>query len=869
MTGSLPPGTALPPESDPASERFARLVRRQLGVPVALVTLVSGDEQVFPGALGLPEPWQSTRRTPLSHSFCQHVVLSGNPLAVPDARTHPQLRDHLAIPDLTVGAYAGVPLTDADGTAVGSLCAIDSRPRTWSDEDLAVLTDLADACSSELQLRTAWQRAADAAALAESSSGWARRLLAEHEIDRSRWTLALRAGQVGTFDLDLVTGELDADDRLLELSGMDRAIFSGRPEDVYAHVHRDDRDDVIARVEHAIDTRSRYDAEYRIVLPDGSHRWIAARGEVVGGEDGATERLIGVVHDTTAQRGSLELAAQALQSMAVGYLAMDADWRITYVNAEGERISGRRRADLVGRDFWDAFPATVGSEFEESYRRAAATGETVALDAYYPEPLNIWVEVRANREHGGLALYFTDITDRVRLQQRSDLLGEVTRELNGTLDAEQAVARLARLIVPSLADWCLVSLVDVDHQAGWRGVRDVGWWHVDPAYVPVVEADARERIRALRETSFLRRALITGRSVAVRSRATDRIREVLEPGPVRRHLDRLAPESLAILPLRGRDRTVGLLTLFSGPARAPITAADLEVAADIAGRAGLALDNARLYRQQRQLSEGLQRSLLTAPAQPDHVQVVVRYTPAAEAAQVGGDWYDAFLQPGGTTIVTIGDVLGHNTEAAAAMGQIRSMLRAIAVTTDARPAEILTRVDEAMTTLQARTTATAVVLRLEQTGEQARRGETTVRWSNAGHPPPMVIDHDGSVQSLTTPRADLLLGVADSTRRREHEVTLGPDAVLLLYTDGLIERRDADLDTGLARLQDALATLAGRDLDELCDELLARMLPAAVDDDVALIALRLHPQRRPRPPEAGPNRIPDNVADAPEVIDQT
>ena len=867
MTGSLPPSTALPPASDPAFERFARLVRRQLGVPVALVTLVSVDEQVFPGALGLPEPWQTTRRTPLTHSFCQYVVGTGDPLVISDARTHPLVQHNLAIPDLQVIAYAGVPLTDADGTVVGSLCAIDSQPRTWSDEDLAVLTDLAGACSSELQLRSAQRRADDAAALAGSATVDARRLLAEQDIDRSRWTLALRAGQVGTFDLDLVTGELDVDDRLLELSGMDRARFSGRSDDVYAHVHPDDRDDVIARVRHAIDTRGTYGAEYRIVLSDGSHRWISARGEVVGGADGTTQRLIGVVHDTTAQRGPLELAAQALESMAVAYLAMDADWRITYVNAEGERLAGYRRAGLVGREFWEAFPATLGTEFEASYRRAVDTGETAAFDAYYPEPLNIWVEVRANPEHGGLALYFFDITERVRLQQRSDLLGEVTRQLNGTLDAEQAVARLAQLLVPSLADWCLVSLVDEDHQAGtWRGVRDVGWWHVDPEHRPVVEAYARDRVRALHETSFLKRALTTGRSISIRSGALDRIREVLDPGPAHEHLERLAPESFAIMPLSGRDRTVGLLTLFNGRARAPISADDLQVVADIAGRAGLALDNARLYRQQRQLSEGLQRSLLTAPAQPDHVQVVVRYTPAAEAAQVGGDWYDAFLQPGGTTIVTIGDVLGHDTEAAAAMGQLRSMLRAIAVTTDARPAEVLTRVDEAMTTLQSRTTATAVVLRLEQTDEQARRGVTTVRWSNAGHPPPMVVNADGSVQLLAAPRADLLLGVDDSALRRDHEVTLGEGSVLLLYTDGLIERRDADLDTGLARLEDALAELAGQDLDLLCDGLLARMLPAEVDDDVALIALRLHRQDWPRPAEAGPNRIPDDVADAPDVI---
>ncbi|MDT0278004.1 GAF domain-containing protein [Blastococcus goldschmidtiae] len=185
------------------------MVRAQLDVPVALVTMVSVDEQVFPGAPGLPEPWQSTRRTPLSHSFCQHVVRSAAPLLIPDARTDPLVADNLAIPDLHVVAYAGVPITDTDGTLVGSLCAIDSRPRQWSDEDLSVLTDLAGACScegsrrlppfeaaeghgvSELHLRAAQQRADRAVAQA-------RELLAEREIDRSRWALALNAGQVGT-----------------------------------------------------------------------------------------------------------------------------------------------------------------------------------------------------------------------------------------------------------------------------------------------------------------------------------------------------------------------------------------------------------------------------------------------------------------------------------------------------------------------------------------------------------------------------------------------------------------------------------------------------------------------------------------------
>src|SRR3954471_5076170 len=181
-TGTLQPLpliAPLPAASDPAFERFVRLVRRQLGVPVALVSLVDAHEQVFPGAAGLPEPYASTRRTPLSHSFCQHVVAAAAPLVVEDARRHPLVQDNLAIRDLAVVAYAGMPLVDADGMVVGSLCAIHDRPHRWSDDELAVLADLADACSSELQLRTMRDRADQPARRAAEQWERTRELLVE------------------------------------------------------------------------------------------------------------------------------------------------------------------------------------------------------------------------------------------------------------------------------------------------------------------------------------------------------------------------------------------------------------------------------------------------------------------------------------------------------------------------------------------------------------------------------------------------------------------------------------------------------------------------------------------------------------------
>jgi serine phosphatase RsbU (regulator of sigma subunit) len=314
--------------------------------------------------------------------------------------------------------------------------------------------------------------------------------------------------------------------------------------------------------------------------------------------------------------------------------------------------------------------------------------------------------------------------------------------------------------------------------------------------------------------------------------------------------------------MRGRGRILGVLSLYFRKG-STVADQDLVTAQDVADRAGLALDNARLYNAQQQLAEGLQRSLLTEPPQPDHGEIAVRYLPAAEAARVGGDWYDAFLQPGGSTMLVIGDVVGHDTEAAAAMGQLRGLLRGIATYSDAGPAEVLRGLDASMTTLQTRTLATAAVARFEQTPDELERGITRMRWANAGHLPPLVVNPDGSVAELASWKGDLLLGVDHETRRRESVVTLDRGATVLLYTDGLVERRDADLDAGLVRLRDTLIELADLPLEELLDEVLERLVQGRPEDDVALVAVRLHRQDLPRPAEAGPNDVPPNVPDDP------
>ncbi|CAM5563387.1 SpoIIE family protein phosphatase [Streptomyces californicus] len=191
-------------------ERFARLAA-ELGLPVSLVSLVEPARQVFPGMVGLPGPWAESRQTPLTHSLCRHVVAEGRPLVLTDAREDARTVTSLAIPDLGVVGYAGMPLTDSDGHVLGSLCAIDTEPRRWSERELGLLEDLAAACSAELRLRIVSRQRQDAMDKAETITRRYRGAL-----DRSQLLLSAADALADTTGLaevrqtvrDLVTSDL-------------------------------------------------------------------------------------------------------------------------------------------------------------------------------------------------------------------------------------------------------------------------------------------------------------------------------------------------------------------------------------------------------------------------------------------------------------------------------------------------------------------------------------------------------------------------------------------------------------------------------------------------------------------------------------
>jgi serine phosphatase RsbU (regulator of sigma subunit)/anti-sigma regulatory factor (Ser/Thr protein kinase) len=298
----------------------------------------------------------------------------------------------------------------------------------------------------------------------------------------------------------------------------------------------------------------------------------------------------------------------------------------------------------------------------------------------------------------------------------------------------------------------------------------------------------------------------------------------------------------AALPLVADGRLLGSLTVSWQQPRT-FTDTEREVLAAFASQCAQALSRIQVrmaereaVRSSRLLSEALQRSLLTDPPQPEHLQVAVRYVPAARDAYVGGDWYDAFAVPNGETLLVIGDVAGHDREAAAAMGQIRNLLRGVAHSLEETPAVVLTALDLAMHDLTVDALATAIVVTIDPEGSGGSETGQVLRWANAGHPPPLLVHADGSAELLRRD-PELLLGVEPMSYRTDHTQVLEPGDTLLLYTDGLVERRSENLTQGLEWLRRRSTALAGLTLDAFCDTLLGE-LPRHRDDDVALLAVR-------------------------------
>ena len=560
----------------------------------------------------------------------------------------------------------------------------------------------------------------------------------------------------------------------------------------------------------------------------------------------------GLVRD--AKESAERLHSRAVLASDLSFTISDPtqpDNPLVWVNPAFERVTGYGR-EVLGTNCRFLQGPETDRDAVQRIRRALETGETITelLLNYRKDGTAFWNEVVISpiRNAEGRVTHFvgvqSDVTLRVQAEHERDaalayardarhrleFLSTVTEQLSEVLDPVAAQDLLPSLVVPEFAQWAFATLLD-----GSGRTRHVHASHANPALA--AETDRFQELHdGLGDDSISLRVLhgeLGPTLVAVEDEHVDAV-ATTETAQV---LRRLGLGSAIVVPLRARGLVTGSLTLLSGPDRAAFTEDDLATASDLGARAGVALENARLYAQQRTSSETLQRSMLSPPTQSAGLSIATRYHPAAEAAQVGGDWYDAFAQPDGRTVVVIGDVMGHDVSAAAAMGQLRTLVRALAYDRSAQPDEVLRRLDEVLAGLGLTTLATAVVLQLDP---ESADGSRVIRWCTAGHLPPVVADPDGSVRFLAG--EGIVLGLGAGQQRVQQEARLERGSTLLLYTDGLVERRDRPMDVRLGELRDvvhAVAGVEGADVETLCDQLLVRMLPDGSDDDVAIVAVRV------------------------------
>ncbi|MFF6911126.1 SpoIIE family protein phosphatase [Streptomyces sp. NPDC012466] len=559
-------------------------------------------------------------------------------------------------------------------------------------------------------------------------------------------------------------------------------------------------------------------------------------------------------HGSSVPTASVVLAG-TLEVIGTGAYVVNEQGCIVAANTRAEQLLGRSADELIGHDAHDLLHRGPQGQplprTQCAMRQPFHAGRTAQADEAYfvcgdGTLLRIsWLITPydvGGRHAGTLVVFhapghqdFADPQPEPVAQPLSELhrlalLAETTAQLTSTLDVDEALRRLVGLVVPRLADWVVVDLI-TERDEVWRSVvvhaEGDTFTHredLQGPMPPIPEESPMPLSRALRGVASNLAGPQTYQGPPDSGIAVEQ----------RRLFEATGMHSAAIAPIRSTRSVLGALTLGRDENRPAFTPVDLPLIEDIARRAGLALDNARLYQRQRKVAETMQNHLLPQMPGVTGLEMTVRYLPAPDASQVGGDWYDAFALADESTALAIGDVVGHDLEAAAGMAQVRNMLRAYAWSQHEPPSRIVERLDEAIQHITDVSMATTIFARVEPADD----GQWKLSWTNAGHPPPLLISRDGLARYLTEGHG-ILLGTQTGTRRPDATVLLPPGSTLVLYTDGLIEAPRHTLDEGLERLRQHAAALAHRPLASFTDQLLRRVRPVGNDDDVALLAVRV------------------------------
>lgn len=642
-----------------------------------------------------------------------------------------------------------------------------------------------------------------------------------------------------TYTWDLRTGELTSDRPVEEvLAGIDPEVMSGGIEAWAELIHPDDLPSAVAGFDTGIQLRGGFQNEYRVRRQDGTYLWIEARARTITDEDGAPVEVIGTLRDSSETHAAAESVGRALRHMSDGFVSLDTDWRIGFLNQAAERFLGAA-GDVAGVLLWNIPAVRAVPGLEQQCRATAAEGRPAEFDVPGPDGRS-WYHVRLVPVPEGLTLYITDTTERHLREaeraaaerasaERAALVQRITRELAEAVTAQDVMAAVADGVMTPLGATGFIMLGVVGDRlnvVGSRGYTERftrlldGHWTVRDTMNPVGHAlHTRTPLCISSPEEFLRRY----------PAAETLIRESDK-------------QAWSFLPLAVSGREIGTVVISFGRPRV-LDDDERTLLTALSGLTAQALERAGLYDEATTRARTLQRSLLpqALPELPE-VTTAARYQPAKQGADVGGDWYDVIPLSAARVALVIGDVMGHGMAEAATMGRLRTAVRTLSEL-ELPPDEVLGHLNDIVGELGNDALATCLYGIYDPVSR-------CLSYASAGQPPPAVAHPDGTVTFLSM-SPDPPLGVA-APPFETLETPLPAGSLLALYSDGLVESKDRDVTTGMNHLAELLlqsvhalpaSPADASDLDALCANLTSALLPAhgALTDDAALLLARTHP----------------------------
>lgn len=514
---------------------------------------------------------------------------------------------------------------------------------------------------------------------------------------------------------------------------------------------------------------------------------------------------------------------------------------LRWANTAFQRITGftaregRARGDLISPGYRSVVLAEIaehaidGASFPLTVPLLRADGHEIVLDAVVtPRAVDGVIRRFVFVQSGPPQPVHTDVQELVHGSRHTmEALAKVSDVIHEGEDAD-ALTVIARALCQHVYAWCGFFAEDSVLRP-ITGLDSASSAHVRRPRRGITYSDEEDPVGQLLVTGQMRRIRLDLEAVYLPGSASrqlaDLINDATERGP------ELRREAI-VAPLQGRGSVLGLMAVIEPGERAASQESGL-LLESTARRVGLAMDHVRLTEGEHVLAETLQRAMLPDLDHIDSLDVWTYYSPNAEHAQVGGDWYDVVHLGEDVIGAVVGDVVGHDVEAAAAMGQLRSVLRTFASELH-DPGTVLSRLDGMVESMRIRRPASLVYATLQPS--QVTPGAWTLRYSSAGHLPGLLVSA-GEVTEMDGARGRLM-GFGDGERSTA-QLPLEPGDVLVLYTDGLVERRDHPVHDGVARLRETLLAAATETDAAGVGEQVLRQFAAPPEDDIAVVVIRV------------------------------